>query len=145
MSLATKALGGITGGLAYLTDRSRPKSLFTRPGKGISNMEFVPRVFTGPGVALAIGLTGLASIASDAHYGAGASKVGRVSYADGPAKMTKSFTSGAVEAMNEAANGDYAVFSEMAAPMFKSNNQVARVIDDYGANPAMIRSVYGMR
>lgn len=64
---------------------------------------------------------------------------------DGPARMTKSYTSGAIPAMMQASNGNYAAFSDMAEEVVSGHNNVlGSVLDDYGANPAMIASLYGM-
>lgn len=142
---AAGVIGGASGALAKLFDKSRPRGLFTKPSQGLSHLQFVPRVLTGPGAVAVIGLSGLASIASDVHANMGSVKVGKVKYGDSMNRMTAPYTTGAVKAMNEAANGDYGTFYEMAAPMFRSDNVVARTLDDYGANPAFISSLYNMR
>ena len=84
-------------------------------------------------------------VGDDMLKGRNKNKVGRVSYADGPARMTNSFTSGAVPAMIQGSGGDYEVFEDMAEETLQPVNVFGRVLDDYGANGEMIRSLYNMR
>lgn len=139
---------GIIGGtgkvMGKFADHSRPDGWFSKAGQGWAGGDFVPRVATwrGFGVVTA-GMLGVQLI-SDMHNNMGNVKTGRVSYADGPSKMTKPFTSGIVEAMQDASQGNYEIFSELASDVLKSPNALARM-DDLGANPKMISALYNMR
>lgn len=99
----------------------------------------------GKGLAVvAVGGTAL-SFANEGLKARNINKMGKISYMDGPARMTKSYTSGAIPAMMQASNGNYAAFSDMAEEVVSGHNNVlGSVLDDYGANPAMIASLYGM-
>lgn len=108
-------------------------------------MEFVPRIAKAPAAIGVIGGLMLLEGGNDALQGRNRGKVGRVSYADGPARMTNSFTTGAVPAMIQGSGGDYETFTDMAEETLQSNNAFGRVLDDYGANGEMIRSLYNMR
>ena len=108
-------------------------------------MEFVPRIAKAPAAAAVIGGLMAVQVGDDMLKGRNKSKVGRVSYADGPARMTNSFTSGAVPAMIQGSGGDYEVFEDMAEETLQSDNVFGKVFDDYGANSEMIRSLYNMR
>lgn len=113
-------------------------------GGGWSSV-LVPRKVNGKGVAvLAVGGTVL-GMGNEGLKARNTNKMGRISYMDGPARMTKSYTSGAIPAMMQASNGNYAAFSDMAEEVVSGHNNVfGSVLDDYGANPAMIASLYGM-
>lgn len=79
--------------------------------------------------------------------GRGSSRLGRVKYTDGPARMTKPYTTGAVEAMKEASGGNYAVFADMAkgvvhhTPTFHG---IGFNYDDHGVDGKLISALYGM-
>ena len=113
-------------------------------GGGLSSI-LIPRKVNGKGVAvLAVGGTAL-SLGNEGLKARNTNKMGRISYMDGPARMTKSYTSGAIPAMMQASNGNYAAFSDMAEEVVSGHNNVfGSILDDYGANPAMIASLYGM-
>ena len=113
-------------------------------GGGWSSI-LVPKKVNGKGLAVvAVGGTAL-SFANEGLKARNTNKMGRISYMDGPARMTKSYTSGAIPAMMQASNGNYAAFSDMAEEVVSGhNNAFGSVLDDYGANPAMIASLYGM-
>lgn len=130
--------------MAKLTDKRRGPTWFSRPSRGISHSEFVPRIATGAGAAVVTaGAIGM-SLVSDIFHGLGNGVTGKVSYANGASKMTNGYTTGVVEAMHNAAQGDYGIFSELADDVLSSPNLIAK-IDDLGANPKMIRSLYNMR
>ena len=112
---------------------------------GLSSL-FVPRKVNAKGAAFLIGGAAVFNTGKEGLKAHNANKMGRISYMDGPARMTKSFTSGAVPAMMEASQGNYEVFSDMAEEVVSGHNNVfGSILDDYGANPAMIASLYGMR
>lgn len=139
MGLVDKTLTG----LGKFADKSR-KGFFTRASKGIKEMEFVPRVLTAPGMLVTTGLVLGGTLVSDMLTGYGESRTGPVTYAEGHSKMTAPFTSGAVPAMKRASRGDPEVFRELANEAVSSSSMLAHAIDDHGANPAFIRSLYNM-
>ena len=154
MGLTRKLIGGagkLADSMSKFTDTSRAandtvrhgKTWFSRPGEGISRSEFVPRVATAGGAAVVTaGALGLQFV-SDVVHGLGEHGIGRVTYADGASKMTNSFTTGVVEAMQEASRGNYDIFADMADDVLASPNLISK-IDDLGANPKMISALYNM-
>ena len=122
---------------------------FTSPNNiankgGLSSL-LIPRKVNAKGAALLIGGAAVLNTGKEGLKARNANKMGKISYMDGPARMTKSYTSGAIPAMMQASNGNYAAFSDMAEEVVSGHNNVfGSVLDDYGANPAMIASLYGM-
>ena len=122
---------------------------FTSPNNiankgGLSSL-LIPRKVNAKGAALLIGGAAVLNTGKEGLKARNANKMGKISYMDGPARMTKSYTSGAIPAMMQASNGNYAAFSDMAEEVVSGHNNVfGSVVDDYGANPAMIASLYGM-
>ena len=122
---------------------------FTSPNNianhgGLSSL-LIPRKVNAKGAALLIGGATVFNTGKEGLKARNTNKMGRISYMDGPARMTKSYTSGAIPAMMQASNGNYAAFSDMAEEVISGHNNVfGSVLDDYGANPAMIASLYRM-
>ena len=117
-----------------------------REGRGLMHSEIIPKHFTAKGaVAVGGGLLALKGT-GELIRGAGATRHGYISYGDGPAKMTNSFTSGAVQAMHEASKGNYEVFSDMARDVVKPSlaSGIGGRLDDYGADANMISALYNM-
>ena len=112
----------------------------TKPNNdgGLSSL-FIRRRFNAGGVIGITGIVGGVSLANEALKERNTAKLGRIYYDNGPARMTKSFTSGSVQAMKRIANGNHAVFSDMAKEVVSS-----APIDDYGASPALISAIYHM-
>lgn len=106
-------------------------------GGGLSAL-LVPRRFTATGAAAVLGGIGAISMANEGIKGRNNAIMGKVSYANGPARMTGSFVSGATQAMHRASGGNYAVFSDMAEEVVSSG------LETYGATPALISSLYHM-
>lgn len=101
---------------------------------------------TGPATAAVLAGVGLVTAVPALVQARNVNTMGRISYGDGPARMTKSYTTGAVQAMKRASGGNYEVFSDMAKDVVKGNSisPISHVLDDYGANPAMISALYNM-
>lgn len=115
---------------------------FTTPnnisnGGGLSSLIIKRKVNTAGGLAVA-GTIGTVTLAHEGIKGHNKAKLGRVSYSDGMARMTNSFTSGAVPAMKRASGGNYGVFADMAEETVFSG------LDDYGATPELISALYHM-
>ncbi len=135
--LTKKALSGLWSAGKNLT---KPNNMSN--GGGLSSI-FVPRKVNFGGGMAAVGVVGGASLISNGATGNSKARMGAISYGDGMARMTDSFTTGGVEAMRRASGGDYEAFSEMAGDALQSST-LAGQIDDFGANPGMIAALYGM-
>ena len=122
---------------------------FTSPNNiankgGLSSL-LIPRKVNAKGAALLIGGAAILNTGKEGLKARNVNKMGKISYMDGPARMTKSFTSGAVPAMMKSSKGNYEAFSDMAEEVVNGHlNTFGTVLDDYGATPAMIASLYGM-
>lgn len=138
MAIVKKALKGI--GKALTTENK----VFNSDGwhGGLSAL-LVPRQVNGAGAALIVGGGAALSFGSAGLQSRNRAKLGRVSYSDGMARMTKSFTTGVVPAMKQASGGNYAVFADMAEEVVAGKG-LDGMIDDYGASPALISALYNM-
>lgn len=133
MAMQSKALKGI--GKALFT----PNTIAN--GGGLSSI-LIPYNTTVLGTVAAVGAIGMASMGAEGVKGHNRIKMGKVSYGGGPARMTGSFTSGAVEAMNNAADGNYQVFSDMASHVINKGGYGK--LETYGATPELVSALYGM-
>lgn len=111
-------------------------------GGGLSSVLIPRRVNAAGGIAIVGGL-GAVSLAHEGFKGHNRAKLGKVTYANGPARMTGSFTSGAVQAMHRASNGNYAAFSDMAEEVVQGGGIIGG-LDTYGATPELISALYHM-
>lgn len=103
----------------------------------------VPRQVNGKGIAVITGATALFTLGDTGIKTRNKTKMGRVSYGDGPARMTSSFTTGAVDAMKRASGNNPQVFSEMAQDVVTGSG-IGGKIETYGATPELISSLYNM-
>lgn len=109
---------------------------------GLSALLIRRQVNTG-GAGLIIGGVTAFNFAKEGLKGHNRTKLGRITYADGPARMTSSYTSGAVKAMKRASGGNYAIFSDMAKEVV-TNDSIAGRIDNYGVTPELVSALYNM-
>lgn len=109
---------------------------------GISSL-LIPRQINGAGAALIIGGGVMFNAGSEGLKSRNRARLGSVSYSDGMARMTNSFTSGGVKAMHNLSKGDSAIFSDLAEEAVASPG-IAGKINDYGATPALISALYNM-
>ncbi len=122
---------------------------FTSPntianGGGLSSL-LIPRRVNAKGAAILIGGAAVLTTGKEGLKARNVNKMGKISYMDGPARMTQSYTTGAVQTMMKASNGNYEAFSDMAEEVVNGHmNPIGAVLDDYGATPAMVASLYGM-
>lgn len=122
---------------------------FTSPntianGGGLSSL-LIPRRVNAKGAAILIGGAAVLTTGKEGLKARNVNKMGKISYMDGPARMTQSYTTGAVQTMMKASNGNYEAFSDMAEEVINGHmNPIGAVLDDYGATPAMVASLYGM-
>ena len=112
-------------------------------GGGLSSL-LVPRKMNALGSVLTLGGMAMFGTGKEVYKARNQMKTGTVKYLGGPARMTHSFTSGAVQSMNKVARGDYAAFSDMAEEAM-TNTGVYGAIENYGVTPQFISAVYGMR
>ena len=103
----------------------------------------MPRQVNGKGIAVIAGASTLLSLGDNGIKTRNKTKMGRVSYGDGPARMTSSFTTGAVDAMKRASGNNPQVFSEMAQDVVTSRG-ISGKLETYGATPELISSLYNM-
>lgn len=111
-------------------------------GGGLSSL-IIPRQVNGKGIAVIAGASTLLSLGDTGIKTRNKTKMGRVSYGDGPARMTSSFTTGAVDAMKRASDNNPQVFSEMAQDVVAGSG-IGGKIETYGATPELISSLYNM-
>lgn len=134
MAMATKVVKGIG---KVLTE---PNTIAN--GGGLSSI-LVPRRLTAGGAAVALGGIGALNIGNEGIKARNRAKLGRVSYIGGPARMTSSYTSGAVQAMHKASGGNYAVFSDMAEDVVQGTG-IGGIVENYGATPELVSALYHM-
>lgn len=103
----------------------------------------VPYRFSGLGLGVAIGAPIVGGIGAAMLSASNRAAVGRVTYQPTMARMVAGDNTGAVEAMKRISGGNYRTFSEMAESVVSSSG-ISHLIDDYGANPAMISALYNM-
>ena len=111
-------------------------------GGGWSSL-IIPRQVNGKGIAVIAGASTLLSLKDTGIKTRNKTKMGRVSYGDGPARMTSSFTTGAVDAMKRASGNNPQVFSEMAQDVVTGSG-ISGKMETYGATPELISSLYNM-
>ena len=109
---------------------------------GLSSL-LVRRQVNGKGIAVIAGASTLLSLGDTGIKTRNKTKMGRVSYGDGPARMTSSFTTGAVDAMKRASGNNPQVFSEMAQDVVTGSG-IGGKLETYGATPELISSLYNM-
>lgn len=109
---------------------------------GLSSL-LIPRQANGKGVAVITGATALFALGDTGIKSRNRTKMGRISYGDGPARMTSSFTTGAVDAMKRASGNNPQVFSEMAQDVVTGGG-IGGKIETYGVTPELISSLYNM-
>lgn len=109
---------------------------------GLSSL-LIPRQVNGKGIAVITGATALVTLGDTGIKSRNRTKMGRISYGDGPARMTSPFTTGAVDAMKRASGNNPQVFSEMAQDVVTGSG-IGGKIETYGATPELISSLYNM-
>lgn len=103
----------------------------------------IPRRFTGPAALGIIGGMGAIGVANEGIKSRNRAIMGRVSYGGGMARMTSSYTSGIIPAMQRASGGNYAAFSDMAEEVVKGSG-IGGSLETYGATPELVSALYHM-
>lgn len=111
-------------------------------GGGLSSL-LIPRKFNALGATLVVGGVSAFNLGKEGLKGRNKAVLGRVSYSDGLARMTNSYTTGVVPAMHRASGGNYAAFSDMAEETMQGNT-LGSAIENYGATPELISALYHM-
>ena len=138
---AKKLANGAKKIFMSLTTENKIKNVDGFDG-GLSSL-IIPRQINGKGIAVVAGASTLLAFGDSGIQSRNRVKMGRVSYSDGPARMTNSFTTGAVGTMKRASGGNPQVFTEMAQDVVKGTG-VGGPLDTYGATPELISSLYNM-
>lgn len=118
-----------------------------RDSRGFAKGEYMPWAFTTKGRVAIIGGVAAFALAKEGLAGHNQRKLGKVTYTDGPARMTGSFTSGAIPAMNRASGGNEQLRNEMFVKTMKTGpggSSPLNAIDNYGVDGAFISSLYNM-
>lgn len=136
MAMKKRMLKGIKGVGKVLTEPNRIDN-----GGGLSSL-LIPRRFNMAGTAVVMGSLGTLSMGSTMLEARNKAVMGKVSYG-AQARMTKAYTSGAVDAIHRASGGNYAVFSDMADDIVKGESLMGS-IETYGATPELVASLYHM-
>lgn len=118
------------------------KSNTIKNGGGVSSL-LIPRQVNAAGGLAIVGIAGGITLTSEGIKGRNRATLGKIKYGDGPARMTSSYTSGAVQAMKRVSGGNYAAFSDMAEEVV-THGSIARQIENYGATPELISALYHM-
>jgi hypothetical protein len=111
--------------------------------EGGLSAHLIKKRFSPAGVGVAMGTVGAINLINVGVQGRNKSVMGRVSYNPGLARMTGSYTSGAVQAMHRASGGNREIFSDMAEEVVRGKDVISN-IETYGATPELISALYNM-
>ena len=118
------------------------KNLTFAEGGGLTS-KLVPYQLTKTGIGVGMGLTGAASLGSEMLANRNRMKMGPITYTGGPARMTNNFSSGAIEAIQEATN-DPAVRADMLKRILHTDDGIINNIEAFGVDSSFLYAFYGM-
>ena len=120
---------------------------FTQASRGLESGDLLPRIISGEGAAVVGGTMIGASVISNGVKARNNAKIGKVVYGDGPDRMTQSFTTGVVPAINRIAKNNYGAFSELTESAIEgtTNTSITHKLEDYGVNDKFVSAFYGMK
>ena len=118
------------------------KNLSFAEGGGVTSL-LVPYQLNKRGIAVGMALTGAAALGAEMFRQHNRLKMGPVTYAGGPDRMTHNVTSGAVEAINEVTN-DPAVRADMLKKMLRTTDGVINNLEEFGVDDQFVSAFYGM-
>ena len=123
-------------------------SVFFQPNRTVAEgggltSKIIPYQFSKVGIAAGFGVGAAASIGTEMLRQHNKIKMGPVSYAGGPSRMTHNVTSGAIEAINESTS-DPAVRADMLRHVLKTDDGVMNNIDEFGVDSEFVSAFYGM-
>lgn len=101
--------------------------------------KFVPKTANLAGFAGITGVTSAAILADEGFKARNSNKLGYISYMDGPARMTSSQTTGALEAAKN--SGSKEMFNEIVTQAMQSSNDFNK-IDDFGATGDLVFALH---
>lgn len=112
-------------------------------GGGLTSV-LIPKRLTKAGIGSMFALSGAASIGKEMFIASNIRKMGPVSYTGGPARMTNSFDSGAIQAIKQATK-DPNVQQDMLRKILKSSNDgIIKNLEEYGVDGQFLSAFYGM-
>ena len=118
------------------------KNLTFAEGGGLTS-KLVPYQLTKTGIGVGMGLTGAASLGSEMLANRNRMRMGPITYTGGPARMTNNFSSGAIEAIQEATN-DPAVRADMLKRILHTDDGIINNIEEFGVDSSFLSAFYGM-
>ena len=118
------------------------KNLTFAEGGGLTS-KLVPYQLTKTGIGVGMGLTGAAALGSEMLANRNRMRMGPITYTGGPARMTNNFSSGAIEAIQEATN-DPAVRADMLKRILHTDDGIINNIEEFGVDSSFLSAFYGM-
>ena len=118
------------------------KNLTFAEGGGLTS-KLVPYQLTKTGIGVGMGLTAAASLGSEMLANRNRMRMGPITYTGGPARMTNNFSSGAIEAIQEATN-DPAVRADMLKRILHTDDGIINNIEEFGVDSSFLSAFYGM-
>lgn len=119
----------------------RPNRSFLKGGGATAKL--LPFQLGKGGVAVGLGVLGVAGIATAGIDNHNQKSIGQVSYS-GPARMTGMFNSGAVEAINQMTDDPEVKADMLSRMMHNSNDSVMDSIEQHGVDGQFLSAFYGM-
>lgn len=115
----------------------------TKPSKGLFGGEILPRVLNAKGAAVLGGVMLGANTISNvddvvkAHNNV---KLGKVSYYQGPDRMTQAYGTGVVPAIKKISNNNPEIAQDLTRETLLNNHR----IEDFGVDEKFVSAFYGM-
>ena len=118
------------------------KNLTFAEGGGLTS-KLVPYQLTKTGIGVGMGIGSAAALGSEMLANRNIMKMGPITYTGGPARMTNNFSSGAIEAIQEATN-DPAVRADMLKRILHTDDGIINNIEEFGVDSSFLSAFYGM-
>lgn len=118
------------------------KNLTFAEGGGLTS-KLVPYQLTKTGIGVGMGITSAAALGSEMLANRNRMRMGPITYTGGPARMTNNFSSGAIEAIQEATN-DPAVRADMLKRILRTDDGIINNIEEFGVDSSFLSAFYGM-
>lgn len=120
----------------------KPNKTFAEGG-GLTSI-LIPKQLGKGGVAVGMGVLGVGAVAEQAFASHNRLKAGPIRYGGGPARMTNQFSSGMVEAINNATD-DPAIKADMINHIMHNRTDGALSnLEQHGINQDFMNAFYGM-
>lgn len=118
------------------------KNLTFAEGGGLTS-KLVPYQLTKTGIGVGMGIGSAAALGSEMLANRNRMRMGPIIYTGGPARMTNNFSSGAIEAIQEATN-DPAVRADMLKRILHTDDGIINNIEEFGVDSSFLSAFYGM-